>query len=217
MVYYTGNDQMMDYFVPDIVTSRLPRYLQTLNQMAKEGMHTVSSKKLADRLDSTAAQIRKDLSYFGWFGKQGTGYSIYYLIDQLQKILNLDRIWRVVIVGAGDLGRALVRYQGFAKQGIEIVMLYDHHPNVVGKRIGSLVVRHIDLMVSDIHEMEIKLAILTVPAEVAQSTADELVKAGIKAILNYAPVTLQLPEDIHVQHIDPVLQLQKMMYYLGDG
>lgn len=207
---------MMDDIVPDIVINRLPRYLQTLNQMAKEGLHTVSSKMLAERLDSTAAQIRKDLSYFGGFGKQGTGYSIYYLIDQLQKILNLDRVWQVVIVGAGDLGRALTRYQGFAKQGIEIVMLYDNHPNVVGKRIGSIAVRHVDRMVSDIHEMNIKIAILTVPAEVAQAMADELVKAGIRAILNYTPVTLKLPEDVHIQHIDPVLQLQKMMYYLGD-
>lgn len=207
---------MMDDFVPDIVISRLPRYLQTLNQMAKEGLHTVSSKMLAERLDSTAAQIRKDLSYFGGFGKQGTGYSIYYLIDQLQKILNLDRIWQVVIIGAGDLGRALTRYQGFAKRGIEIVMLFDNHPNVVGTQIGSVVVSHVDTMVTDIRKVGIKIAILTVPAEVAQSTADQLVKAGIRVILNYAPVTLKLPKGVHVENIDPALQLQKMMYYLGD-
>ncbi len=102
---------MAEVIVPDVVISRLPWYLQTLNQLARQGMHTVSSKMLAERLGTTAAQIRKDLSYFGGFGKQGTGYSIYYLIEQLQKILNLDRVWQVVVVGAGDLGRALTRYQ----------------------------------------------------------------------------------------------------------
>lgn len=129
---------MTDTPVPNIVISRLPWYLQTLNHMAKEGLHTVSSKMLAERLGSTAAQIRKDLSYFGGFGKQGTGYSIYYLIEQLQKILHLDRIWQVAVVGAGDLGRALTRYQGFASRGIEIVMLFDIDPQVIGTRWGRL-------------------------------------------------------------------------------
>ena len=203
-------------YVPDIVISRLPGYLQALNQMANEGMHTVSSKTLAERLGSTAAQIRKDLSIFGGFGKQGTGYSVFHLIEQLQLILNLDRIWRVALVGAGDLGRALVRYQGFANRGIEIALVFDNHPNVVGTQVGTVMVRHVDTMGADIRGMAIKIAIFTVPGEAAQSTADSLLKAGVKAILNYAPVTLKLPQDVHVQHIDPVLQLQRMMYYLGD-
>lgn len=203
--------------VPDIVISRLPGYLQVLNQIAKEGKHTVSSKMLADRLGSTAAQIRKDLSFFGGFGKQGTGYSVYHLIEQLQLILNLDRIWQVAVVGAGDLGRALIRYQGFANRGIEIALVFDNHPSVVGTQVGAVIVRHVDQMVGDICSLGIKIAILTVPAEAAQSTADKLVKAGIKSILNYAPVTLKLPADVRVQHIDPVLQLQRMMYYLGDN
>lgn len=207
---------MINEIVPDIVISRLPWYLQTLNQMAKEGMHTVSSKMLAERVGSTAAQIRKDLSYFGGFGKQGTGYSIYTLIDQLQQILNLDRIWRVAIVGAGDLGRALTRYQGFANRGIDIVTIFDNHPNVVGQKVGSITVRDVNTMVTDICELGIKIAILTVPGDVAQSIANDLVKAGVKAVLNYTPQTLVLPGDIHVQNIDPVLQLQRMMYYLGE-
>lgn len=207
---------MNDTIVPDIVIERLPWYLQALNQMAKEGLHTISSQTFADRLGSTAAQIRKDLSYFGGFGKQGTGYSIYYLIEQLQKILNLDRIWQVVIVGAGGLGSALTRYQGFANRGIEIALLYDIHPQVVGTKVGSLTVRHADTMIADIREKAIKIAILTLPGEAAQSTADSLVTAGIQAILNYTPVTLKMPEGVHVQNIDPVLQLQRMMYYLGE-
>lgn len=208
---------MTENLVPDIVIRRLPRYLQALNQMAKEGHHTISSKIMAERVGSTAAQIRKDLSYFGGFGKQGTGYSIYHLIEQLQKILNLDRIWRVVIIGAGDLGRALARYQGFSNRGIDIALMFDNHPNIVGKQVGALIVRHVDTMVADILALDIKIAILTVPGEAAQATADQLVVAGIKSFLNYTPSTLLLPADIHVANIDPVLQLQGMMYYLGDA
>lgn len=207
---------MTDTSVPDIVISRLPWYLQTLNQMAKEGLHTVSSKMLADRLGSTAAQIRKDLSFFGGFGKQGTGYSIYYLIEQLQKILNLDRVWQVAVVGAGDLGRALTHYQGFASRGIEIVLLFDVDPQVIGAQVGSVVVQHVDSLETEIIDKGIKMAILTVPGAVAQEICDRLVKAGIEAILNYAPVTLIVPEHVHVQSIDPVLHLQRMMYYLAD-
>ncbi len=202
--------------VPDIVISRLPWYLQTLNQLAREGMHTISSKALAEHVGSTAAQIRKDLSYFGGFGKQGTGYSIYYLIEQLQKILNLDRIWRVAVIGAGDLGRALTHYQGFANHGIEIAMLFDVDPKLIGTKVGAVTVQHVDEMVKAIREKDVRIAILTVPAQVAQSTAEVLVGAGIEAILNYAPITLILPEQIHVQHIDPVLHLQRMMYYLDE-
>ena len=208
---------MTEEAVPDIVISRLPWYLQTLNQMAKEGLHTVSSKMLAERLGTTAAQIRKDLSFFGGFGKQGTGYSIYYLIEQLQKILNLDRVWKVAVVGAGDLGRALTHYQGFARRGIEIVMLFDIDPKVVGTQVGSVIVRHVDAMETEIGERGIKIGILTVPGAAAQNTADRLVNAGIEAILNYAPVTLMLPDTVHVQHIDPVLHMQRMMYYLGEN
>lgn len=208
---------MTEDAVPDIVISRLPWYLQTLNQMARQGMHTVSSSMLAARLGTTAAQIRKDLSYFGGFGKQGTGYSIYYLIEQLQKILNLDRVWQVAVVGAGDLGRALTHYQGFAARGIEIVMLFDVDPKVIGTQVGSVVVQDVLHLEENIRAKGIKIATITVPAQAAQEIADRLVDAGVEAILNYAPITLMLPETVHVQHIDPVLHLQRMMYYLGES
>jgi redox-sensing transcriptional repressor len=201
--------------IPDIVVSRLPSYLQTLNQMAKEGFYTVSSKMLADRVGVTAAQIRKDLSHFGGFGKQGTGYPIYHLIEELQKILNMDRVWKVAVVGAGDLGRALAHYQGFGLRGIEIVLIFDIDPKIIGTQVGALTVLPVDQMASEIKKMGVKIAILTVPGDVAQPTAERLVEAGVEAILNYAPVTLILPESIHVQHIDPVLHIQRLMYYLG--
>lgn len=208
---------MREETVPDIVISRLPWYLQTLNQMAKEGHHTVSSKMLAERIGTTAAQIRKDLSFFGGFGKQGTGYSIYFLIEQLQKILNLDQIWQVAVVGVGSLGRALAHYQGFAIRGIEIISLFDIDPKVVGTMVGSITVQHVDEMRNSIYEKDIKIAILTVPGSAAQDTAEKLIEAGIKAILNYTPASLILPKEIRVQQIDPVLHMQRMMYYLGES
>jgi redox-sensing transcriptional repressor len=206
---------MTENKVPEIVISRLPWYLQTLNQMAKEGLHTFSSQDLADRLGSSAAQIRKDLSFFGGFGKQGKGYSIYCLIEELQKILNMDKIWPAIIVGAGDLGRALARYQGFVNHGIEITYLFDIDPKIIGMKVGSLHVENIDLLEETIEKGEIKIAILTVPADAAQLIVDRLVNAGIKAILNYAPITISVPDSIRVQYIDPVLHLQRMFYYLG--
>lgn len=207
---------MTEDVVPEIVISRLPWYLQVLNQMAKEGLHTVSSSMLADRLGTTATRIRKDLSFFGGFGKQGTGYSIYYLIEQLQKILNLDRIWQVVVIGAGDLGRALTRYQGFANRGIEIVKLFDIDPKIIGTKVGTLIVSPIDSLEAEISEGDIKIAILTVPGSEAQRIADRLVNAGVSAILNYTPANLMLPDNVHIQNIDPVLHLQRMLYYLAE-
>jgi len=206
---------MTEKNIPDVVVSRLPRYLQILNQMAREGLHTASSLMLAERLGSTASQIRKDLSLFGEFGKQGQGYSIYYLMEQLQKILHVDRIWKIVVIGAGELGRALTRYQGFASHGIEIVKLFDKDPKIIGTQVGSLVVQNVDTVAEEIQNKGIKMAILTVPGEVAQATAERLVDAGIRAILNYTPINLVLPPSVSVQYIDPVLHLQHMMYYLG--
>lgn len=202
--------------VPNIVISRLPRYLLALNEMAKEGMHTVSSKLLAERLGRTAAQIRKDLSSFGGFGKQGSGYPVYELIEALQKILHVDRIWDVAVVGAGDLGRALARYPGFPRRGIQISLLFDVDPKVVGTQVGSVTIQHIDFLETEIEHHGIEIGILAVPAAVAQEIADRMVAAGIEGILNYAPISLLLPERVHIQHINPVLQLQTMMYYLGE-
>jgi len=206
---------MTNIIVPDIVIDRLPRYLQTLNQMAKEGLHTVSSSVLAARLSTTAAQIRKDLSYFGGFGKQGTGYHIYDLIEELQKILNLDQIWRVAVVGAGNLGRALTQYPGFPRRGIEIKLLFDIDPKVIGTQVGTVTVQHVDFLETEIRHHEIKIGILAVPPDLAQQIADRMIDAGIEGILNYTPFTLVLPESVRILDIDPVLQLQTMMYYIG--
>ena len=209
---------MMDEnLVPDIVINRLPWYLQILKQMADEGMHTVSSSVLAEKLGSTATQIRRDLSFFGGFGKQGQGYPIENLIEELESILNIDRIWPMIIVGAGNLGRALACYQGFQSHGLKVAMLFDNAPNVVGTLVGDLVVKHVDSLTEEVKNNRIKIAILTVPSSAAQKIADQLVEAGIKAILNYASVTLVVPSFIRVQHIDPTLHLQRMLYYLEEN
>jgi redox-sensing transcriptional repressor len=200
--------------IPDIIVGRLPRYLRALNRMAQEGRQTTSSQELGERLGISAAQIRKDLSQFGEFGKQGTGYSIGYLTKQLQLILNVDRIWDMALVGLGDLGHAIVRYQGFQDCGFQIKLVFDNDPRVVATEVNHFTVHDIREMPALVHQADIKVAMMTVPARVAQSVADELVKSGIQAILNYAPVALTVPEGVHVQYIDPVIHLQRMTYYL---
>ncbi len=200
--------------IPDIVIGRLPIYLRALQHMLREGRQVTSSQELGERLGISAAQIRKDLSQFGEFGKQGTGYTIKFLADRLQEILHVDRVWRVAMVGAGDLGRALAHYGGFAERGFQIEMIYDSDPEKIGTKVGNFVVRDSENMVSEIKAESIQVAMLVVTASYAQVVAEQLVEAGVKAILNYAPVNLNVPTDVHVQHIDPSTHLQRMTYYL---
>lgn len=205
---------MVDKTVPDIVVGRLPRYLQALQRMQQENFQTTSSQDLGERLGISAAQIRKDLSQFGEFGKQGTGYSIPFLVSQLQEILNVNRVWDIALVGAGDLGHAIARYQGFANRGFRIVMIFDIDEKIIGKKIGHLEVEDARFMKEKVRAAGIKIGMLTVPAKAAQKVADELIEAGVQAILNYAPMPLSVPKNVRVQHIDPIIQLQHMTYYL---
>ena len=200
--------------IPDIVIGRLPVYLRSLQYMLQEGRLVTSSQELGERLGISAAQIRKDLSQFGEFGKQGTGYQIDYLVEQLQKILHLKREWPIAVIGAGDIGSALARYKGFANRGFVVEMIFDSDPKKIGTKIGPFTVRDHVNMVSEIQNNDIKIAMLAVPAAAAQETVDQLVEAGIKAILNYAPININVPPDVHVQHIDPSTHLQRMTYYL---
>ncbi len=201
--------------IPDIVVGRLPRYLQAIKRMAEEGNMTTSSQELGDRLGISAAQIRKDLSQFGEFGKQGTGYSIPFLVDQLENILKIRRVWDIVLVGAGDLGHAIAHYQGFANRGFRISMVFDNDPVKIGTKLGGHIIQDLRELESMVHNAGIKVAMLTVPASAAQSVSELLVKAGVQAILSYAPTPLNLPDRIHVEYIDPLIQLQHMTYYLG--
>jgi redox-sensing transcriptional repressor len=202
--------------IPDIVISRLPVYLQELNRLAQEGnRQTTSSHELGERLGISSAQIRKDLSHFGEFGKQGTGYHINYLIERLSDILNLTKEWPLVLIGAGNIGHALAHYHGFRNHGFRITHIFDNAPDKVGERIEDLVVEDVTALEEVIRQDGIEMAILAVTADVAQSLADRLVAVGIRAILSYAPVALSVPEGVVVRYSDPVVQLQRMTYYLS--
>ena len=200
--------------IPDIIIGRLPVYLRALQQLAERGILTTSSQELGEIIGISAAQIRKDISQFGEFGKQGTGYSIPFLIERLRDILRVDRVWEVVIVGMGDIGHALARYNGFANRGFHISMVFDNDPEKIGQKAGDYEIFDTATLAEKVRQNKIKIAMLTVPAISAQEMADQLVKAGVKAILNYAPISLNVPRGVHVQYIDPVTHLQRMTYYL---
>ncbi|ACZ41956.1 CoA-binding domain protein [Thermobaculum terrenum ATCC BAA-798] len=200
--------------IPEVVIKRLPIYYRSLQQMAQMGKDVVSSQELAKSAGVTATQVRRDLSYFGEFGKQGKGYSVELLLSELRRILNLDRDWDVVLVGAGSLGRAVTRYPRLEQHGFRIRHVYDHNPNRINTRLNGLVVEDVSLMPEQISREGIRIAIIAVPPSSAQEVADELVRSGIKAILNYAPATIQVPDDVRVYDIDPVAAMQSLTYYL---
>lgn len=200
--------------IPDIVVGRLPLYLRALQRMASEGRQVTSSQELGERLGISAAQIRKDLSQFGEFGKQGTGYNIEYLTEQLRHILKVDHDWQIAVVGAGDIGSGIARYRGFANRGFCVAMIFDNAYEKIGTKIGDFVVKDTADLEVAIREANIKIAMLAVPAASAQEVTDKLVKAGIKSILNYAPLSITVPADVRVQYIDPSVHLQRMTYYL---
>ncbi|MBV6394355.1 MAG: Redox-sensing transcriptional repressor Rex [Anaerolineales bacterium] len=200
--------------IPDIIIGRLPVYLRALQRMSDLGLKTTSSQELGEQVGISAAQIRKDVSQFGEFGKQGTGYSIEYLIEKLREILKVNRIWDVVVVGAGDMGHALANYQAFHNRGFRVVAIFDNDKSKVGAPIGKFSVEDAENMAERIRELGVKIAMLTVPASAAQSVADLTIQAGVKAILNYAPVSLNVPGNVKVQYIDPSAHLQRMTYYL---
>lgn len=203
--------------IPDIVVGRLPLYLRSLNHMLNQNIQVTSSQELGEHLGISAAQIRKDLSLFGEFGKQGTGYNVAFLAKQLTQILNVEQVWDVALVGAGDVGHAIARYQGFANRGFQIAMIFDNAPEKIGTRLGNFTVRDIANLAEDVRTANIRIAMLTVPAHAAQSVADLLVEAGVRGILNYAPITLNVPANVQVQYIDPAIHLQRMTYYLDEA
>jgi redox-sensing transcriptional repressor len=200
--------------IPDIIIGRLPLYLRALTRMAMEEKEITSSKELGARLGISSAQIRKDLSQFGEFGKQGTGYNIAFLIQQLQRILHVDRVWDVALIGSGDLGHAIAHYGGFIDRGFRIVSVYDNDTKKIGERVGKFIVRDTANMVKEISDQEIRVAMLAVPAAEAQGVADRLIDAGVQAILCYAPTSLKVPPNVRIQYIDPVLHMQRMTFYI---
>jgi redox-sensing transcriptional repressor len=205
---------MIGVEIPDIVIGRLPIYLRTLRLLDTQGAEVTSSQELGDLLGISSAQIRKDLSHFGEFGKQGTGYNVAYLCKQLEKILKVDCIWPVVLVGAGYLGHALASYNGFEHRGFRIVGVFDNSEEKVGMMVGDRRVEPVSTIPSAVHRHHCQIAIVAVPAAAAQAVTDQLIDAGIKSILCYAPITLSVPQHIRVEYIDPVIYFQHMTFYL---
>ena len=212
----SGHPSALDGPIPDIVIRRLPVYVRTLRDLHERGTASISSDELAKHIGVTAAQIRRDLSYFGRFGKQGKGYDTAYLADTIARILGLDRQWDVALAGLGNLGRAIVRYRGFAASSFNIVALFDHYAERVGQEVGDLTVLPDDRITPVIRDRGIRIGIVAVPAAVAQSVTDQMIAGGVRAILNYAPVVLKVPPGVTVREIDPVSALQSMTYYLGE-
>jgi redox-sensing transcriptional repressor len=202
--------------IPDIVIGRLPLYLRALSRLTLEGAKITSSHELGKRLGISSAQIRKDLSHFGEFGKQGTGYQVDYLTEQLRQILKVDKEWKVALVGVGDLGRALAHYNGFRDRGFRITMLFDNDPAKVSTMLDGFQIYDVAQMKDLIRQHGITLAMIAVPAEAAQQVADALVAAGVRGLLNYAPINIAVPEGVKVQYIDPVVHLQRITYYVEE-
>lgn len=201
--------------VPDIVVARLPLYLRALSAMQNGGKEFTSSQEMAQWLGISSAQIRKDLSHFGEFGKQGTGYSVAGLQEKLRQILNLEREWPVIIIGAGNIGSAVANYPGFAHRGFRVCAVFDNDPKKIGSAVGAYKIRDVRQLPEFVRKHSVRLAMIAVPAESAQEVADLAIASGIAAILNYAPVNLSVPDHVRVENIDPVLHLQHMTYYLA--
>ena len=200
--------------IPPVVIDRLPLYARALAALEAHGREVVSSQELGVQLNVTPAQIRKDLSYFGRFGKQGRGYNVRKLLDELRRILGLNRQWKMALIGTGRLGRAILGYEGFAPQGFRIVEAFDSDPRMIGSEVNGLVIRDTAELERVLSVNPVDVGIVAVPAETAQAVIDSLVRCGVRAILNYAPTAAHVPRGVHIKRIDPVLALQGMTYYL---
>lgn len=209
-------DELSQLNIPDVVIRRLPIYVRTLQSLLDQEQPSVSSEELARMIDVTAAQIRRDLSYFGKFGKQGKGYDVAYLCDTIERILKLDRTWGMVLCGMGKLGHAIANYRGFRRSSFNITGLFDTDPTAVGQVVNDIPIRPMTDLVETIREGRIRVGIIATPRKNAQETADLLVAGGVEAILNYAPVILRVPPHVTVREIDPVSALQSMTYYISE-
>jgi len=199
--------------IPEKTVTRLSIYLRCLEELEADGVDSVSSKQLAQRFGLNSAQVRKDLAYFGQFGVRGLGYYIAELKHNLERILGLKQDWEVALVGAGNLGSALIAYKGFQARGFRISMVFDTDSAKVGLQIDGVVVMDVAKMASALRKKKVKIAVVAVPAGVAQSVADLLVDAGVTAILNFAPTQLAVPEGIKVQNVDLSVLLKTLSYH----
>ena len=196
---------------------RLSVYTRCLLQLEEDGVKTISSQEMADRFNLNSAQVRKDLAYFGEFGVRGIGYYVAGLKAELQRILGLDRQWPVVLIGFGNLGSALFHYKGFGRQGFRIAAIVDDDPGKVAREVESVPVLASRDLAREVRARGIQIAIVAVPAEAAQPVTDQLVGAGIRAILNFAPARLKVPREVRLQNVDLSIELETLSFYLAQG
>jgi len=201
--------------IPNPAVRRLSLYLRQLQAFARQGRKTISSKQLGESLNLTDAQVRKDLAYFGQFGHPGIGYRVDDLILQVRRILGTDRTWNVLLVGAGNLGRALSSYRGFAAKGFEVVAVFDSDSSKIGKKLGPFVIESLADMPAAVQTHGIRLGIIAVPADAAQDVADQLIAAGVRGLLNFAPVSISVPPEIALTAVDVAVQLEQLSFQVN--
>jgi len=203
--------------VPEESVKRLSLYLRNLNYLSQGGAETVSSDELAQNICVSAAQVRKDLSYFGDFGRRGVGYNVKSLISEIKSVLGLDKKWSVTLVGVGRLGSALLNYPGFEEFGFQISVAFDNNPKKIGKIWKEVKIKDSSKIEKMIKREKIKIAIIAVPASAAQEMTDTLIRAGIKAILNFSPRYLSIPKNVNIKTVDIAMELGNLAYYLTHG
>ena len=201
--------------IPNPAVRRLSLYLRQLEAFKRKDRRTISSKQLGESLNLTDAQVRKDLAYFGQFGHPGIGYRVDDLIAQVKRILGTDKIWNVMLVGAGNLGRALMAYKGFGAKGFRLTSVFDASPQLAGKKVASYTVQPMSDLQDTIQKNQIRLAIIAVPADNAQDVVDQLVAAGIKGILNFAPTSVNVPPNIALNAVDLSVQLEQLSFQVS--
>lgn len=201
--------------IPEGVIERLPAYLSILIQLRADGARMVSSARLGELTAVNPAQIRRDLTYFGSFGKRGVGYDITTLVERIQRILGSDHVHRLALVGAGNLGSAIAGYNGLKQHGFDVTAIFDTDPGKIGTRIGDIVVQDVSELESTLKAQQIRIGVLAVPPEAAQSVTDDLAHAGVRVVLNYTPVIVRVPEDVTLHNTDPVQELLHTLYYLS--
>jgi len=202
--------------IADSTVRRLSLYLRFLEEFENAGLTTVSSDELAARGGTTSAQVRKDLSFFGSFGKRGLGYQVAELTQRMRRILGLERDWRVVIVGVGKIGAALAQYEGFRQRGFRVVGLYDSDPAKIGREMYGLTVRSIESLAEDNRERPVDIAVIAVPATAAQRAVDQVVAAGIMGIMSFAPIQLHVHADVTLNTVNMAMELERLSFALSN-